>query len=269
MTTLIAWTSHDHRKFAALHIASDSRISWGSSRRRWDAGRKIFCSKTTPDVWAYSGDVLFPALVLSQIMSVADTGLLFTNEDSAAVRHDAVFNALKASFERRHNTPDQDFTILHASRDGENVVAKPKLWKTCYSKNAKTWDDGEMEIANIGIVAVVGTGSKALKEEAARWKASSIGNTSRSIYSAFCKAIESGADPLSGGAPQLGSIYPKGHAVTSGVIYDNKPHIHGLPIQLTPSMGDIQWFDKLFQRIDPHTMSVIKGAARHATPIGL
>lgn len=267
MTTLIAWTSHDQRRFAAIHVASDSRISWGSSTHRWDAGRKIFASRTTADVLAYCGDVLFPALVISQIMSAADAGLLFAIESSAQERHNVVLEALKSSFQRRHSAPDRSFEILHASRDGERGAGQPRLWQISFDEKTATWKDEQFEMnEQTGIVAVTGSGRKPLRKEALRWKASYIGGASRSIYSAFCAAIASGADPQSGGAPQLASIYTKGPAVTAGVIHDNILHLHGLPLRLTAHTGIIEWFDHLFQRIDPRTLQVLAGAARHVKP---
>lgn len=267
MTTLIAWTSRDQRNFAALHVASDSRITWGSSANRWDAGRKIFASSRTPDIWAYSGDVLFPALVLGQIMNAADASLLFDDTSSAAERNVIVFDALKSSFCRRHNTPDQKFTILHASRDGEKAQAEPRLWQISFDPNGTKWQNEMVEIVDTaGVIAVNGSGKRATRDELNRWRDSDIGGTSRSIYSAFCSAVMSGQDPLSGGAPQLASIYPKGPAVIAGTVYEDSLHLFGLPIQPITGSKKIEWFDPLFQRIDPLTRTILSGAARHATP---
>lgn len=267
MTTLIAWISHDQRNFAALHVASDSRITWGSSSNRWDAGRKIFASSRTPDIWSYSGDVLFPALVLGQIMNAADAGLLFGDTSSAAERNSIVLDVLKASFCRRHNAPDQKFTILHASRDGQKAEAEPRLWQISFDPNGTKWQNEIVETVDlVGVVAVNGSGTKATKDELKRWRDSDIGGTSRSIYSAFCSAITSGEDPLSGGAPQLASIYPKGPAVIAGALYEDSLHLFGLPIPPTSGSKKIEWFDPLFQRIDPQTRTILAGAARHAKP---
>lgn len=266
MTTLIAWTSRDQDNFAALHVASDSRISWGSAQR-WDAGRKIFGSRSGPDIWAYSGDVLFPALVLSQIMSAADSGLMFDRATPTEERHAVVFEAIKSSFERRHNAPDHDFTIIHAGRDGEKTAAQPRLWRISFKKKPKTWNNDEIALEQETQIAFAnGTGANAFMKQAVRWKNSYVGGTSRAIYSAFCDAIASGTDPLSGGAPQIASIYPQGPASTAGVLYEGKLHLHGLPLQSAQRQDNIEWFDSLFQRIDPTTLKVRFGARRHARP---
>ena len=89
MTTLIGWISYDPRAPAALHMASDSRITWGASHRRWDAGRKLFACAASPDLFGYSGDVLYASMVLGQIVAAADAGLLFGVDGDPAARHKA------------------------------------------------------------------------------------------------------------------------------------------------------------------------------------
>src|SRR5579864_7490961 len=72
MTTLVPWCSVDSRGSSALCMASDSRITWGSEVKRWDAGRKLFACKATADIFGYVGEVFFPSLVLGQITAAAD-----------------------------------------------------------------------------------------------------------------------------------------------------------------------------------------------------
>lgn len=268
MTSLIAWISRDQRRFAALHVASDSRISWGSAARRWDAGRKVFASRVTPDVWAYCGDVLFPGLVLSQLVSAGDEGLLFEEDGGAEERHRLAVEAMKNSFHRRHHAPDHGFTILHASRDGEGADARPRLWLTTFDEKSRSWTDQERYIEDgaVGTVVTLGSGAASVKREEHRWRASAIGGTSRAIFSAFCDALAKGEDPRSGGSPQLGSIYPKRAGATAGVLHEGELYLHGLPIRELTKPSSIEWYDPLFQRIDPTTRKLREGAARQPRP---
>ncbi|WP_133125753.1 hypothetical protein [Thalassospira marina] len=267
MTTLIAWTSHDQRNFSAFHVASDSRITWGSSVKRWDAGRKIFSSSVTPDIWAYSGDVLFPALVLSQIIDAVDLQLLFPENLSASDRNEIIFNVIQVSLETCHEAPISKFSILHASRDGEKTLAEPVLWCISYDPKTHVLSNDKIEIRNSPeVFALHGSGAVSTDAELRKWKKSDIGCTSRSIYSAFCASIANGDDPLSGGAPQLASIYPSGPAKTIGTLSGRCLYLHGLPIVAIPTSKNINWFDELFQRVDPNTFGLLKGAARHAVP---
>src|SRR5436309_1944374 len=116
MTTLISWIAVDQHAPSALYLASDSRISWGSQRARWDAGRKLFLCRKYPEIFGYAGDVVFPSLVIGQVADACDAGLLFTDYDGADQRHKKVVGAIRMSFTRRHNAPNADFSILHGSR---------------------------------------------------------------------------------------------------------------------------------------------------------
>jgi hypothetical protein len=109
-------------------MASESRISWSSPRARWDAGRKLFFCQQHADLFGYSGDVVFPSLVLGQITEAADSGLLFRSGDDAEHRHEKFLMAINASFGQRHNAPNADFQILHGSRQGTGSRAQFKLW---------------------------------------------------------------------------------------------------------------------------------------------
>lgn len=217
---------------------------------------------------AYCGDVLFPALVLSQLMAAHDEELLVGQDGIVDQRHDLAVEAIRSSFSRRYQAPDQSFTVVHASRSGEGASAKPRLWLTSFNMHSRSWKDEEIPIAEqqVGLVVSLGSGSVAVENENHRWEASSIGGTSRAVYGAFCEALGSGADPRSGGAPQLASIYPRKGAVSAGVLDNDNLYLHGLPIQGVTATTKIEWFDRLFQRIDPVTLMVKHGAARHARP---
>jgi hypothetical protein len=96
VTTLISWVAFDQRKFAAAYVASDSRITWDEAgNKRWDAGRKVFPSSQFPDIFGYVGDVLFPALALSQIVEAIDAGVMFPLDATPWQRHEAVVRALQ------------------------------------------------------------------------------------------------------------------------------------------------------------------------------
>ena len=78
MTLLASWLAVDSRAPSAVYIMSDSRISW-DNRAFFDYGKKVFGCKNYPDIFGYCGDVLFPSIVLNQIVDIADHGLLFDN----------------------------------------------------------------------------------------------------------------------------------------------------------------------------------------------
>src|SRR5689334_556270 len=120
MTLLASWVGVDSRKPASIYIMSDSRISWGKAGK-FDYGKKVFGCKNSPDIFGYCGDVLFPSIVLNQIVDLADLGLLFENNWTCEQKSQAVITKLIQSF---NNYPKEvsginanGLQIIHCSRD--------------------------------------------------------------------------------------------------------------------------------------------------------
>jgi hypothetical protein len=249
-------------------MASDSRISWGSSRARWDAGRKLFLCRRNPDIFGYSGDVVFPSLVLGQITEAADTGLLFLHTDDSESRHSKFLTAIKASFGRTQNAPTRDFRILHASRQHSGPKAQFHLWCLSYSAAANSWSDASIVVPSLRseLLAVVGSGSKSIKSQGLRWEKSDQAGTSRAIFAAFCDSIRSSADPLSGGVPQLVGMYHTRLPQPFGIVQDDQRYFHGFPLADGIEPDAIEWRDELFQRIDGRSLKIVAGAQRHVRP---
>ncbi|WP_127088413.1 hypothetical protein [Aquabacter cavernae] len=266
VTTLLSWISVDSRGPSRIYIVGDSRITWGSESYRWDSGRKVFASRTA-DIFGYCGDVLYPTLVLGQLGDLAGQSLLWDQQANAEMRHDKIVEYLKRSFERRHNAPDYDFTILHGARDGEGLRGSFYLWKTSYRVGRRTWTDQKIDVGvplKSAVLVKLGSGDHALDREIDAWDANPQGGTARSIFSAFCDALEKKSDPLSGGVPQIVSLDRRGGGKVIGFIADGAHYIYGLPIQPLPELSKIEWVDSLFQRMSPETMTLLPNAQRHA-----
>jgi hypothetical protein len=270
MTTLMAWVAYDQRRPSSFYIASDSRITWGSKLRRWDAGRKVFASTKFPDIFGYAGDVVFPALCLSQVVDAIDHGVLVSVEAGAIERSRAVYDAIRRSFDRRHEADNRDFTIFHAARSGVTKDAVFHLWSIEFIARTKSWEHVSIPVSKeTSIVALAGSGGRIAKQNAERWIRELKPGVSRSIFSAFCDTIESQVDPLSGGAPQLAGLYLIGAARSFGIVHDGQPHLHGLPVVPSFSSTELEWRDRLLQRINGETLRLIPNAQRHARPAAL
>lgn len=268
MTSLVSWIAVDQNSPSAFYMASDSRISWGSSLARWDAGRKLFLCRRHPDIFGYTGDVVFPSLVLGQITEAADAGLLFGPSDNSENRHEKLSAAINASFGRSHNTPTSDFRILHASRQNSGDQARFHLWCLSYNSRANAWSDDRIAVPShqSALLVTMGTGAKSIKANAMRWEASDQAGTSRAIFGAFCDSIRSSADPLSGGVPQLVGMYHTRLPQPFGIVHDNHRYLHGFPLPSELEADAIEWRDELFQRIDGKTLKTVQGAQRHVRP---
>ena len=78
MTMLVSWIGIDTHGPTSAYIAADSRISWNMTNK-FDFGKKVFASKKYPEILGYAGDVLFPSIVLEQIIELIDADVLFAN----------------------------------------------------------------------------------------------------------------------------------------------------------------------------------------------
>jgi hypothetical protein len=268
MTTLIAWVSYPQSKVAtAVYLASDSRITWGSKNKRWDAGRKLFTTGTSAHAFGYCGDVVFPSLVLAQVTTTIDQSLLFEESAAPDDKHAAVLSVIKGSFDRRHDAPDNSFSIVHAHRAKSGRATRFCLWRIDYNHRTRAWTDSSVDLPQeTATIVELGTGAKKLRSHSQRWNTSDVGGTSRSVYAAFCDALRSGSDPLSGGAPQLAGLYTKGPAQPLGVWYKGCRYLHGLPLVSKGPSSRLEWRDELFQSVDGDNGSPLHGARRYARP---
>lgn len=122
MTSLAAWVAVDQRGPSSVYIATDSRISWrdqcGLVIRKMDNSRKTSASNSSPQIFGFVGDVIFPALQLDTV-----SGLL---ERAASVL------SLEDSFERFQELVDlawrdvpneerRDSWLVHFVRSGEGM----------------------------------------------------------------------------------------------------------------------------------------------------
>jgi hypothetical protein len=201
---------------------------------------------------------------------VAD--LLFRADDNSETRHAAVVSAVKTSFDSRYNVDEHDFQILHGARDGERMNATFRIWQLCYFKKTSTtpahWKDEELKIAcdHSALIAPLGSGGAAVEKYDEALKKDTQGRTSRAAFWAFCDALKSRADPLSGGPPQLVGLYRTGAPKSFGVSYAGRRYFEGLPLPEGVRYDGVEWRDENFQRIDAATLQVLAGAQRHGRP---
>lgn len=262
----MTWLSVDNRGPSAIHIAADSRISWIKPDGKWDTGRKTFAAGS-PDIFGYCGEVMFPALALGQFCDLVNRGLLWDGEADAQTRHRALVEFLPPAFERRHNARDADFTIIHASRDGVGMESMFHLWRIDYVASTKTWSNRAIKVTHEGkskVLAVFGSGSDALDAVVLQWNKKPQGHTARSFFGAFCEAIESGKDPGTGGMPQIVSLNRDTLGTPSGFVDNGERYIYGTPVSFVPSLANIAWFNRLFERVDPETFERLSNAQQHA-----
>ncbi len=272
MTTLASWVTYSNTGEKpelprAIYMVSDSRLTWGSESVRWDAGRKVFSSQKKPHVFGYCGAVVFPSLVLGQIITAIDNEIMFEDEQTPDEKHERIFQAIKSSYKESQNNPTMDFSIVHAYRSHPWPETAFLLWHVSYKAKTNEWCTNKIDLPNeTGLIISLGSGASSAKNHGRSWQKSDVGGTSRSFFSAFCDSINSGDDKLSGGPPQLGALYTKMPAKSIGIIKDDRYFLHGMEIQPTPMLSNIEWKDELFRDVDPSTKKLKQGARPFVKP---
>lgn len=269
MTSLVSWIGVDSRSPASIYLASDSRISWGD-KSHWDCGRKLFASRNYPEILGYFGDVLFPSQVLGQLIDLIDSDLLFNVEDSPDSKWLKISSTVRKSFEGYPDESSHRFSIVYCTREDSGMAS-------IFHMSMLSWEPGEgwtdeqwIDLPKQSdIIAVFGSGEKAISKWYSYWSGTREKRTSRSVFSAFCDALQSEEDEQSGGAPQLVGIYRKGAAESFGVIFKCQRYLLGLPVDESDSLDAVEWRNSLFERCDWRTMKSLEGAQRHSRPRGL
>lgn len=264
MTSLAAWVAVDQRGPASFYLASDSRITFDDGRPAFDFAKKLFASSEYADIFAYGGYADFPFGVLQKAQALMDGGKLFAKSDSATTRNDK-FDALLKRFLSNYGSQKMEFTILHAARDGEGMSSVFSLWTFAWSIELGYLCESVPLPTSSALTFSAGSGRAAIFEQNYKWR-NLLPRTSRSVFSAFCDALEGGTDLKTGGAPQLVGLFGKGPAEHFGLIYKGGRYLSGREWKETDGCDRVKWRNTLFELCDCHTMERIPSSQRHSRP---
>lgn len=265
VTSIVVWCAVDSRAPAALYIASDSRITWGSGNERttWDRGRKTFACSAAPYIFGYWGDVLFPALVIPLIQERVDRMQYSTLAPKLA--HEAIFGMIQRQWLNYPYRERRNVGIVIGSRAGASS-SDFHLSIATYAAASARWELHTVPMPNTSsILELKGTGESAVNTAVTRWNASPAAGTSRAVFSAFCEALKSGQDPSSGGPPQLVGLHRIGAGKAFGVLWDNRRYLSGADVLVSEhnDVTGVEWFNSLFERVNPESRKRVPGAQMH------
>lgn len=265
MTSLAACVSFDARGQSALYLISDSRITWSSTNKRWESGRKTFSAKYTPDIFGYVGSAFLPTVIISQIVEQLDLGLICPLNVESSYRHNQIKKSLSRSMHSLKGVSDSRFSIFHGTRQNNKMDSRFRLWQSDFSLHGKLISDCEINIVkeHSHFAKIAGTGSRVVEIATRNTSYSDLAGTSRSAIGAFCKSLSDGDDPRSGGAPQLVGIYRVEPARTFGFIWRNKKFLSGLEVTRAEHWNKIEWRNSSFERCDGRTGEIMKKAKTH------
>jgi|GEM_PF-304474 hypothetical protein len=265
MTIIASWVTLDDKvgakEVSSIYIVSDSRISWPDGSC-WDHARKVFNFTNHPDILGYSGDVLFPSQVLSQILSLGDAGLLFDKKDSFNMKSDAIFKAITRLFgDYPKSKLFPSFTIMHYGKQiGGDFGGRIYRWE-----KARGWAVPEpLPIPeHTQLCVCVGSGSAEFMIPFNRKHKPAYGPvTSKDIYQQFVETLCSIKNPSCGGPPQLAGVFRNDFSQSFGIISNEKRYVLGLEIENDANLLSVEWRNELFERCDPITKERFASAKR-------
>jgi len=272
MTSFVAWIGVDARGPTSMYFASDSRVSWGEGNGTFDLGAKLFTSNSEPEMFGFVGYVTLPQTILKKCVDLLDRSLRRDDQsDSAQARSAWLFDMIKEHAEKHPQRNAGDFTIFHGMRLGERKIGETefRLFATKWTNINRALELEEIPVPSdkSSVLRIDGSGKPYVHDWSLQWKATDQGDTSRSVFSAFCDSLKEGRDKFSGGQPQLTGLYRMGAARTFGVVTDAGPSYQGTQNPMLNS-SKIEWRDALFQRVDVAGIP-LKGAQRQVRPKAL
>jgi hypothetical protein len=263
MTLLVSWAGVDTHGIASAYIASDSRITWRPDLF-FDHCRKVYALRSSPDILGYCGDVLFPSMILSQIVDMADNGLLFNSSFTCKQRFESIKEHLVHQFFRYPAMASEafrgEFQVLHISRDyhGKDFAGWLIAWR-----RGSGWSFHKVEFPTAsGVLCALGSGAVEFDRNMVRYNNGATHGTSRGVFHCFCDALGSIRDQSCGGAPQLAGIYrkPCSYARTYGIVTRKKRFFLGAELGRRQLLEKIEWRNDLFELCNGRTKNRLANA---------
>lgn len=269
MTLLLSWIGIDSRSPSSIYLASDSRINW-QGKVNFDYARKVFGCKEFPEIFGYCGDVLFPSIVLSQIVELIDKGFLIQKDWSYEEKSHAIFTKIIQSF---NEYPSEILTspiqILHCSRDNErNFYCNKIEWELA----TKKWRGEIKKISKYSDkLFVLGSGGKEFLNRYDLYQSSEENflnwRTSRTVFHCFCDTLSNIKDVNCGGPPQLTGLYRINNSQIYGIIQNSKRYFQGIDISNLTNFDNIEWRNENFEICDGNTLQRKVSAQKQPNPL--
>lgn len=269
MTMLVSWVGVDTHGPTSTYIVADSRISWNISNK-YDFAKKVFAAKKYPEIFGYAGDVLFPSIVLEQIIELIDAGVLLDTVMTCDEKNKVIFEKICESLSKYPQLYiGDDVQIIHLSRDTE-VRGYPKFhhYKLIWNKY-KGFRFEEIPIpSKSGLLCVLGSGGKEFNNKYSLYQRGINSNTSRNVFQCFTDALDNIMDTNCGGAPQLVGLIrkPLTYGINYGIISKGKRYFLGMEIPSKSSFTNIEWRNELFEICDGKTKKIKDGAVHQPNP---
>lgn len=262
MTLLVAWTGIDSRSPASVYVATDSRISWGTSGY-YDNAIKTFASTNFPAIIGYCGDSLASQMIISQAIAVIEA-----MPNYSGITLEELVNIFIRIIVRNYSQYPVDlstgsFTVVVC---GKSVVDSAGDFE-CYRIESTFKEARKSKLLfpeKSGPIVVAGSGKDDFQAhyEKHQHKDNPNKSTSRDVFHAFYKTIATGNNPTVGSIPQVTAVYRKPNTGGShcGVVIAGQRYIAGQMVDKDILPEKIQWFNDNFEITNPHTKRREQGA---------
>lgn len=264
MTMLASWVGIDTHGVTSAYIVSDSRFSWGNNNT-FDYGKKVFASKKFPELFGYVGEVLFPSIVLSQIIEMIDAEILLTERMNCKQKHKVIIEKICHSLSKY---PDvlggNTIQIIHISRETV-FVGYPSFHHYLLTYDKTKWTDKEKNLPNkSGLLHILGSGAKEFRDNYVKFQNGNNSSTSRNVFQCFVDTLMHIQDVYCGGAPQLVGLYrkPLSAGINYGIVYQNKRFLLGMEVPKDSKFENVAWRNELFEICDGETKKIVPGAMK-------
>jgi len=268
MSLIVSWIGVDTHGTTSAYIAGDSRITW-KGLGYFDYGRKVFASSRYPEILGYAGDVLFPSIVLSQIIGMIENDILISENYTCKQKYEAIKEKLVHSFQKYpkdiEGITNPILQVIHISKD---TIVKKYPDYFCHLiewRKGSGWRGKKINIPKeSGILSVLGSGKDEFLKNYERYQNSKNKSTSRNVFHCFCDTLFNIKNPNCGGPPQLVGIYRKlkTSGINFGIIRKRKRYFLGTEVPKVSYYNNIEWRNDLFELCDGNAKKRISSAIK-------
>lgn len=267
MTIRIGWLGVDERSPCSAYLMSDSRFTWGTNPESYNYGQKLFALNNSPDILGYCGEVLFASQVLTQIVGLDNTHVLFPTNSDSQTRSRIIFNQIVTQFAGYPQFARSASTIYHISRDLDSSF---HTYRYSYSHSSNSWETSELPLhpSSSSLIFSAGSGREEFIDRYSVYQHGSIAGTSRNIFQCFCDSLMNSELSSCGGSPQLVGLYRgKGfNGMPFGIIYNHTRYLLGVPSPVMNDYNSIRWYNENFEICDGNSLTRFPNAMRQPNP---
>jgi len=182
-------------------------------------------------------------------------------DDTPEIKSEKLLRLVRLSFNSypRHALAEP-FSILYATRFGQEF----RFYKI-FEGYGKEFRKIEIILpAESMNIYTGGSGKFEFWANWVRWENKKHNNfgMSRAVFHCMQETLETIKEPTVGGIPQIVGLYRKGNARLFGIIDKGKKYLFGKEVIEDIEATNIEWRNENFERMDPVTVNLIKGAQR-------